>query len=226
MAPSDLERLKKHLAAIDYFSVLAPADLDAIAQLAQSRTFEADEVIFLEGDRAVGLWIIADGSVKITKFSAEGGEYILHLLGPGNTFNDIAALDGGPTPANAIAMTLVSAWSISSEVLREAIERHPAMARAAIETLTGRVRALNRQLEDLALYPVLARLARFLLAQAEDPSLSGPGITRAAIAGHLNTTPETISRVLVKLQDAGAIRFDRHRILITDRDLLRSIAEL
>ena len=53
-----------------------------------------------------------------------------------------------------------------------------------------------------------------------------PKPARAAIAGHLNTTPETISRVLVKLQDAGAIRFDRHRILITDRDLLRSIAEL
>jgi hypothetical protein len=32
--------------------------------------------------------------------------------------------------------------------------------------------------------------------------------------------------VLVKLQNAGAIRFDRHRILITDRDLLRSLAEL
>ncbi len=226
MAPSDLERLKKHLAAIDYFSVLAPADLDAIAQLAQSRTFEADEVIFLEGDRAVGLWIIADGSVKITKFSAEGGEYILHLLGPGNTFNDIAALDGGPTPANAIAMTLVAAWEIPSEVLAQALERHPRMARASIGMLAGRVRLLSQKLEDLTLYPVMTRLARFLLEQAENPALAGPGITRAAIAAHLATTPETISRVLSKMQAAGAIRFDRHRILITNPDQLRTIAEL
>jgi CRP-like cAMP-binding protein len=226
MTQADVTTLLEHLATVSYFAALSPGDRRAVASRAVFHTFEADEVIFLEGQTRSSLWIIEDGSVKISKLNPEGAEYILHLLGPGSIFNDIAALDGGPTPANAIAMTLVSAWSISSEVLREAIERHPAMARAAIETLTGRVRALNRQLEDLALYPVLARLARFLLAQAEDPSLSGPGITRAAIAGHLNTTPETISRVLVKLQDAGAIRFDRHRILITDRDLLRSIAEL
>lgn len=226
MTQADITALVGHLSAAPYFTALAPDDRRVLAARAGFHTFEADEIIFLEGETHSSLWIIEDGSVKISKLNSEGSEFILHLLGPGSMFNDIAALDGGPTPANAIAMTLVSAWSISSDVLRDALERHPAMARAAIERLTGKVRALNRQLEDLALYPVLARLARFLLAQAQDPSLSGPGITRAAIAGHLNTTPETISRVLVKLQDAGAIRFDRHRILIVDRDLLRSIAEL
>jgi len=65
-----------------------------------------------------------------------------------------------------------------------------------------------------------------LLAQAENPSLSGPGVTRAAIAAHLATTPETISRALAKLQEAGAIRFDRHRIIITNGELLRSMAVL
>ena len=98
------------------------------------------------------------------------------------------------------------------------------MARAAVKRSPGGC-ALNRQLEDLALYPCW-RGWRFLLAR-QDPSLSGPGITRAAIAGHLNTTPETISRVLVRLQDAGGHPLrPPHRILITDRDLLRSIAEL
>mgnify|MGYP001161815420 FL=1 len=226
MTQADVATLIEHLSTVPYFAALAPADRRALAARAGFHTFAADEIIFLEGETRSSLWIIEDGSVKITKLNPEGAEFILHLLGPGSVFNEIAALDGGPTPANAIAMTLVSAWSISSAVLREAIDTHPAMARAVIEILTAKVRALNRQLEDLTLYPVLVRLARFLLAQAEDPSLSGPGITRAAIAGHLNTTPETISRVLAKLQETGAIRFDRHRILITDAALLRSIAVL
>ena len=55
-------------------------------------------------------------------------------------------------------------------------------------------------------------------------SLSGRRDPRA-IAAHL-ATPETISRALGKLQDAGAIRFDRHRIIITNGDLLRSMAVL
>lgn len=218
--------LYDYLSKIPYFSVLTPDALNGLASDAVSLLFSPDEVIFLEGDPSRGLWIIQDGSVKITKLSLEGNEYILHLLGPGDSFNDIAALDGGPTPANAIAMSPVSVWLLPAETLDRALDRHPAMARAALKMMGERIRALGHQIEDLTLYPVIVRLARFLLAQAENPSLSGPGVTRAAIAAHLATTPETISRALAKLQEAGAIRFDRHKIIITNPELLRSMAVL
>jgi CRP/FNR family transcriptional regulator len=214
------------LSNLPYFAVLDHHTLHRLAQRALSYSFDADEIIFIEGDEAQGLWIIEDGNVKISKLSADGNEYILHLLGAGSTFNEIAALDGGVTPANAIAMSLVSAWTLTPQTLTEIIETQPKVARAMIKMLTGKVRTLNKQIEDLTLYPVMTRLARFLLEQAENPVLTGPGITRAAIASHLATTPETISRVLAKLQQSGAIRFDRHRIMITNAALLRSIAEL
>lgn len=226
MTPTNSSTLIQYLSGLSYFEPLRPHDVMAVAREAIYHTFSPEEVIFLQDEPSQGLWIIESGSVKISKLSPEGDEIILHLLGPGNTFNDIAALDGGPTPANATAMSLVTAWVIPSPVVRRALEMYPAMALAVITILTTRVRALNQQIEDLTLYPVITRLARFLLAQAEDPVLSSPGITRAAIASHLATTPETISRVLAKMQDMGAIRFDRHRILITNADTLRSIAQL
>jgi CRP/FNR family transcriptional regulator len=224
--PVSAALLKEYMVRIPYLGVLDPQQLDALARDALHLIFSPDEVIFLEGDASRGLWIIEDGNVKITKLSLEGNEYILHLLGPGDSFNDIAALDGGPTPGNAIAMSLVSAWLLPAEAMEHALESYPAMARAALKMMGERIRALGHQIEDLTLYPVIVRLARFLLAQAENPSLSGPGVTRAAIAAHLATTPETISRALAKLQEAGAIRFDRHRIIITSGDLLRSMAVL
>jgi CRP/FNR family transcriptional regulator, dissimilatory nitrate respiration regulator len=52
------------------------------------------------------------------------------------------------------------------------------------------------RLDDLAPRSATARLSRFLLAQAEDPTLAHPAVTRALIANHLATTPETISRSL------------------------------
>ena len=88
------------------------------------------------------------------------------------------------------------------------------------------MRGLVHRIEDLTLYGVVVRLARFLLQQAEDPALSAPGVTRAAIAAYLATTPETISRALRTLEDSGAIRFDRHRIIIVREDLLRDLAAL
>ncbi|HML20252.1 MAG TPA: Crp/Fnr family transcriptional regulator [Aggregatilinea sp.] len=224
--PDSASTLTEHLAKTPYLSVLSPAELDTLVRDSVHFIFSPDEVIFLEGDPSRGLWIIEDGSVKITKLGTEGNEYILHLLGPGDTFNDIATLSGGPTPANAISMSLVSAWLLPSDAMDRALDRYPAIGRAALKMMGARIRALGHQIEDLTLYPVMVRLARFLLTQAENPSLSGPGVTRAAIAAHLATTPESLSRALAKLQDTGTIRFDRHNIIIVNVDLLRSVAVL
>jgi CRP-like cAMP-binding protein len=181
----------------------------------------------LEGEPAEGLWIVEKGNVKIFKLNPDGGEHILHLRGPGKTFNDISALDGGSNPANASALSSEAlVWLVPLEVIKHILTRNPQVALNVIKHLAGRVRALVGQIEDLALYSVIVRLARFLLKQAEDPSLTGPGITRTAIAAHINTTPQTISNVLHSLEESGAIRFDRHRVVILNEPILRSIAML
>jgi len=208
------------------FSVLPPEQFEELAGQALRRTFSQDETIFIQGEPSAGLWVIEAGNVKVHRLSTDGNEYIMHLLGPGDSFNEIAALDGGVNPANASALTLSTCWMLPAEVIAGALDRSPQMARMAMQMLAGRVRLLVEQIAMLSLYSVTARLARFLLQQAEAPSLSGPGITRAAIALHLGTTPETISRVLNRLQENGAIRFDRHHILVVNPDLLREIALL
>jgi len=95
-----------------------------------------------------------------------------------------------------------------------------------IEVLSSRLRLFTHQIENLTLYSVVVRVARFLLQQIENPSLSGPGVTRMAMAAHLSTTPQTISTVLRELESMGAIEFDRHHIRIVRDDLLRTIALL
>jgi CRP-like cAMP-binding protein len=146
------------------------------------------------------------------------------LVGPGDSFNDIPALDGGPNAASAMTLSHVVAWTLPSDVLLDELRADPDLALATIGILSQRVRDLVQQIEDLALCSVTARLSRFLLNQVDDAALSGPGVTRATIAAHLATTPETVSRALRALEDIGAIRFDRQEILITRLDLLRSVA--
>jgi len=215
--------LLRHL---PYFIETESPCLATLARQAVRRTLEAGEIVFLEGEPSAGLWVIESGHIKVYKLSPNGVEHIIHLLGSGSSFNDIAALDGGPNPASAAALDQAVVWTLSPMALAGALRADPALAIGAIRFLTGRVRTLVSQIEDLALHPVVTRLARFLLAQARDPALSSPGVTRAAIAAHLATTPESISRALRALEAAGAIRFDRHHIVIVREDLLRAIALL
>jgi CRP/FNR family transcriptional regulator, dissimilatory nitrate respiration regulator len=209
-----------------YFAAVPPAPLEALARQAQRRTFVAGQLLFLAGEPSAGLWLIERGRVKAYKSTAEGREHVLHLLGPGDTFNDVPAFDGGPNVASAMAITNGAAWLLSSAVLADALASNHQLALGAIRVLNQRIRQLVVQIEDLALRSVTARLARFLLEQRENPSLAGPAVTRALMATHLGTTPETVSRALRTLEETGAIAFDRHRILIRQPGLLREIALL
>ncbi|QPC83706.1 Crp/Fnr family transcriptional regulator [Phototrophicus methaneseepsis] len=219
--------IKNYIESIVYFDGIIPEELSYISDNSVLRSYVANEIIFIEGDLAEGLWVVERGRVKIYKLSPEGNEHILHLRGPGKTFNDIGALDGGNNPANAAALSSeVQVWLIPSEVITHILTQNPKLSINVIRLLAKRVRSLVGQIEDLALYSVIVRLARFLIKQVDDPSLSGPGITRTAIAAHLNTTPQTISVALRELESSGAIEFDRHQVSIIDEEKLLAIAML
>lgn len=222
-----MKTIQTYINDILYFESITQTERDYISDHSNLRTYTANETIFLEGDPAEGLWIVKKGRVKIYKLSPDGNEHIVHLLGPGKTFNDIGALDGGSNPASAAALSAeVQVWLVPSDVLTHVLTQNPQVALNVIRLIAGRVRSLVGQIEDLALYSVIVRLARFLLKQTEDPSLSGPGVTRTAIAAHLNTTPQTISVALRELESTGIIEFDRHQITIVDVEKLQTVAML
>lgn len=218
--------LQEFLPTLAYFEELPSDEIEQLVQESVRRHFEAGEIIFLEGAPATGLWIIEKGRIKIYKVNLDGVEHILHILGPRDTFNDIAALDGGGNPADAAALSRADVSIIPAETLTRLIGKNSDFALSVTRVLAKRVRSLVGKIENLALYSVIVRLSRFLLDQIVDPSLSGPGVTRTAIAAHLATTPQTISNALRELEHTGAIEFDRHRIWIIDEGKLRSIAML
>jgi len=220
------QTLPQRLQQTPVFAGMDESHLAGLAAHAITRRFVSGETIFMEGESSAGLWIVDSGRVKTYKLSAEGAEYVLHIFGPGDTFNDLAALDGAPNAVSAGAITSVTAWVIPADDLAVALSADHTLALAIIQGMVGRQRRLIAQIEDLALRPVTARLARFLLTQVSDPALAHPAVTRALIATHLATTSESISRSLRALETAGAIRFDRHRIVIIKPDLLRELAQV
>lgn len=223
MAPPQFSLLDR-LAGLPYFRTMKPDRLALLAGCAVARHYPAGMMIFGQDEPSAGLWIVERGRVKVSRLSPDGREHILLFVGPGESFNEIAMLDGHANPATATALEDVTAWTLASALLLEALRADPELALDVITSLCGRVRQLVQQIEDLALCSVTSRLARFLLKQIEDPVLSGPVVTRALIASHLATTPESISRGLRALEQIGAIRFDRQNIVILRQDLLDSVA--
>ena len=211
------------LQSIPYFSGLGPAELNSIRRLIFEKTAERGEIVLLEGEPADGLYFVASGVVKVFKTSAEGKEQILHIVRPGESFNDVPVFDGGSNPASAQAMGPVSLYGIRRSNVEAILRDYPQVALNVVRVLADKVRHLVSLVEDLSFKHVIGRVAMILLEQAGDGKSPGPRLTQQEMAGMAGTAREVVGRSLKALEEQGAVRLDRHRIVITDKEALKEI---
>jgi CRP/FNR family transcriptional regulator len=199
-----------------------------LASASSARAYRENEVVFVEGEPVAGLFLVERGRIKICRFSKEGREYILLIQGAGDTFNDVAALDGGPNPATAIAFSDAVLRRISREELHRIAIRHPDLAWAMLESIASRTRHLVAVVQDLAMRNVRGRLAHLLLAQAEAANRGDlpVSLTQEEMASQLGTVREVVGRSLRMLVAEGIVEIDRNRIVILDRSRLEAEAEV
>lgn len=202
--------------------------LQALAAVATRCVLPAGHVVFLQGEAVAGLFVIESGEVKVSRVSKEGREHILRIVHAGDTFNDVAALDGGSNPATCTVRVDAVIWQIAREDLRRAAIRYPELAWALIESVARRARYLVGLVEDLGMRSVRGRLANLLLLEAQASSSDAVPrlLTQEEMASRLGTVREVVGRALRGLATDGIIAFDRHRIVILDAERLADEAEV
>lgn len=225
------------LRQIPLFATLAPDDLALVARVTVARRYQRGDIILLAGQPSGPLCFVRSGLVKVFKTSEEGKEQVLRLIGAGHTFNDVPALDGGPNPASAMALEPTTVYATSGAELRRLIAERPGVAEAVVRSLASALRYLVSVVEDLSFLPVRARVAKILLEQEiEQTQVQGEGesgeqgervhhrLTQQEMAAMAGTAREMVGRALKELELAGAVRNDRGRITVLNRERLQILA--
>lgn len=213
---------KELLSGSPYFIGLSTDEMKELVQLAFERQIGRGEILAVEGETDRNLYLVASGALKIYNTSSEGREQIVSIVRPGDSFNEVAAFDGGTVPATVQALTPAVLYSISGPALLERACRLSGLASNIARLLAVRVRALASLVADLSFRPVAGRLARILLDQVnQQPS---PYLTQRDLASMAGTAREVVARALKGLEDDGVISVDRHRIVIKDRAKLEYMA--
>ena len=202
--------------------------------LSRELSFARGELIFQEGEKAQGFYIVAKGKIKVFKLSFEGKEQILHIYGPGHIFGEVPVFEGKHFPAASMALEPSAILFIPRQAFVDLIIDSPTLAMGMLADLSRRLRAFTVQIENLSLKEVPARMAGYLLTlarEAENQTGRLPGrvtlpISKAQLANLIGTTPETISRILKKMAEAGLIRVETKDILIEDLEGLSEVAEV
>ena len=111
------------------------------------RVVEAGDHVFRQGDKGIDLFVVQSGVVEISR--GEGDKrVVMATLRQGAFFGEMSVLESMPRDADAVAVTRTELLVISQGGLLIRLRRDPTFAVEMLHQLSGRVRALNQQLEE------------------------------------------------------------------------------
>ncbi len=214
------------------FEELDEKTLSVLAERAFERRFQKDEVLFVAGEEARGLYVIAEGSVRAFRGSLDGREQVIHVERAGATIAEVPVFDDGTYPSTAAAEEDATVLFIDKRDVQHLCLAHPEITLAALRVLAGRLRRCAELVEALSLREVGQRLARFLLAEArrsgtqtEDGTSINLTQTNQQIAARVGSVREVISRAFTRLQHERLIIVEGRHLIIPDEAALEAFSD-
>ncbi|MDX2157977.1 MAG: Crp/Fnr family transcriptional regulator [Hyphomicrobiaceae bacterium] len=211
---ADHRRTLELLGGTSLFGGLQPAVLGAVGAAMQDARFSGGQLIFSRGDPGNAIYLVREGRVRLSILTADGRELSFAHALPGDIFGEIAVLDGSPRSADATALGDVVALALPAATCHRLIEQHPGLARAVIRLLCARLREVSDHLEDIALLPIEARLARYFLNRLPTAAASSAtplqklelAMSQSELALLLGASRPKVNAAIMALEQAGAIR--------------------
>jgi CRP-like cAMP-binding protein len=211
------------------FRGLADAALERIASLATKRAYYKGAVIFSQGDAGDALYGVASGRIRISTNAADGRQVFLNIMEPGDTFGEIAVMDGLPRTATAAALDDAHLIVIQRPDFLQFLEREPQLAIHLLKLLCERLRWTSELVEESAFLQGPARLAKRLLILA---SLHGRAarvghlelrISQSELAHFLGISRQIVNQHLSDWRRHGWVDLGRTQIVIRNTEALRAM---
>lgn len=214
------------------FKDLAEEELAELEKTMRVLEYDKDEIIFQEGERAFGFYIICSGKVKLAKRSMSGKTQILKLLGPGEILGEKTMFDREAYTAFAKTLEKTKLHFLERENFLRFLNKHPVVALKIIEKLSRELKGFQSKLMETSYESSMERLARLLLlmsreygTEEEEGLYIGVELSRAELAELAGISTETAIRTLSRFKERSLIELKGHKIYIIDKEGLSKLAE-
>ncbi len=205
--------------------------LEPLQEFLTRRRFRPKQLLWKEGDRDGFMTIVEKGHLEAYRKGPHARKIPLLVFVPGDIIGFLPLLDGGPYPASVAAVDEVVAWVLHRPALVRAVKVQPDVALSLIGLLGRRLRGSFDRIEELSMQGALPRVASTLVAllpHSESPEgltvIEYPESGRA-LAETVGITPETLSRVITRLEEDGVVhRMGGRRLQVLDIEGLRRAA--
>lgn len=216
----------------ELFRDLDVAILDILAKQAVAKRLRRNEILFLAGEPSKGLYVIASGSVRAYRTSADGREQVIHVERAITTIAEVPVFDDGNYPSTVAAEEPTTLYFLGKQQILKTAYEYPQLALAAVKIMAARLRRCAELVETLSLREVGQRLARLLLDEAQNHGTDTDQgttiklrLTHNQLAARIGTVREVVTRMMNRLQDQGLIVHEGKDILIPDLKAVAAYAE-
>jgi len=212
------------------FRGLSAGIIQQTAALSSRRPYSVGAIVFSQGDPGDALYGVVTGKVRISASAPDGKEMFLNIMEPGDTFGEIALLDGNPRTATASATAASELLVIMREPFLALLQREPTISIHLLRLLCQRIRWTSGLAEDSALLALPARLARRLLSLGKmhgHQTLDGVhlAISQEDIARFLGVSRQVVNQYLQIWKAHGWVELGRAKMTILDSQALQRTAD-
>ena len=218
-----------YMEAFPLFADLRPEQRRFLASGSSVLECKRGTLVCKQGERPGGFFCLLHGRIKLALLASSGGERVIEIAQPGDSFGEAALFSQEPWPVYAQALVKSRLVFISGQVVLSGIQHWPEFSLAMLAGMSARVHGLLSELEACCLKTASQRVAQYLLDLGQPCSYKAEAWTvtlpagKAVIASALSLTPETFSRELRRLVEQNLISVQKNCIYVHDKARLESI---
>ncbi len=210
------------------FRDLSASDIAELLPGLIERSFVRGEVVWLAGEPADVLVVLAEGQLKVHRINSDGREVIVDVVTAVATTGEVGLFHpAGSRWLSLSAMTATRCLMIRRAALLAFLSRHPAALQRMLELLASAAVLATNSLSSVAFDDIGHRVAGRLLemadAQAEqtaDGLRLTPRLSQTELAAQVAASRENVNRSLAALVVAGVISQRNGHFYVHDRAAL------
>ncbi|HIP58907.1 MAG TPA: Crp/Fnr family transcriptional regulator [Campylobacterales bacterium] len=191
---------------IPLFSKLSDKNLQNLENISHFKNYNADEIVFYEGDHPGTLYILTEGVLRLYKTDAKGNELYIHQFTPTGMVGELACFENINYPATARFITKGQILKIDFKRLEKDFFQNPEVCMEIIKSLTKKVKILSNVIHKEMILTSEAKVAKIIVEHRDLFETH----KNTQIASILNVTPETLSRILTRFKKANLISIEKH----------------
>ncbi|WP_160752105.1 Crp/Fnr family transcriptional regulator [Qipengyuania algicida] len=207
------------------FSALEPSLQVHLTRNAVRREFSDGQMIQHHGEMADGFWLIEEGSVIVGQFLPDGDFRAVAVLGPGDSYGELAIFAGRPRIVDAISRGESRLRLIKGRIFLDALGNYPQSMRALLGAMSVQLQELLALIAGLRQGTNPARIAGLLANMAgEESGTASIAVTQQELADLLGVTRATANAALRELERLALIKRGYGSVTISDRARLVQFA--